>query len=347
MLSKRILTDVSLCLSLALPAFAVLHEKLAAVPTGWTQVGTPAENDTLVLQVALAQQNLEELDARIMAVSTPGSASYGQHMDRDAVAALLAPSANASPAVLTWLEGAGITNLFTDGAIIIFSTTVSTANTLLSTTFNYYENEGVQKLRTTQYSVPDDLQPHIDLITPTTYFGKTVPQIFTPGMDRRTRKLVPRYLNNFNGTTNSTTSLPTNSTTSLPTSSTAPRPTSSATPRPTNSTSNLTIDASCATLITPTCLKEIYNIQYTPDPSSGSTIGFGSFLNQSARAVDLSLFQRAQGIPQQGFSVELINGGINDQAIDGNHGEADLDVEYISGISSPLPIISYITGGSP
>jgi tripeptidyl-peptidase-1 len=100
-------------------------------------------------------------------------------------------------------------------------------------------------------------------------------------------------------------------------------------------------------LITPTCLKELYNIQYTPDPNSGSKIGFGSFLNQSARTEDLSLFQTAQGIPQQGFSAELINGGVNDQAIDNNHGEADLDVEYISGISHPLPVISYITGGSP
>lgn len=335
MLSKRILTHVSLCLSLTLPTFAVLHEKLAAVPTGWTQVGAPAENDTLVLQIALAQQNLEELDARILAVSTPGSASYGQHMDRDAVAAMLAPSADAGPAVLTWLEEAGITNLFTDGAIIILSTTVSTANALLSTTFNYYENDGVQKLRTTQYSVPDDLQSHIDLITPTTYFGKTVPLIPAPRMDRPGRKLVHRYLNNFNGTTNSTVPSSTSSTTL--------QPTSSATPGPTNTT----VDASCATLITPTCLKELYNIHYTPDPKSGSTIGFGSFLNQSARSEDLALFQEAQGIPQQGFSVELINGGINDQAIDGNHGEADLDVEYISGISSPLPIISYITGGSP
>ena len=355
MLLDRILSAVGLCLSLALPIFAVVHEQLASVPAGWTKVGTPAEDDTLILQIALIQQNLEELDARILAVSTPGNALYGQYMDGDAVAAMLAPSSDASPAVLAWLEGAGVTNAYSDGANINFSTTVCTANALLSTTFNYYENAGIQKLRTTGYSVPDDLQTHIDLITPTTYFGKTVPQIAIPNMGRRVRKLVPRYIHNSNGTTNSTilsptnstTPRPTNSTIPRPTNSTTPRPTSSATPGPTNSTTNLTIDASCATLITPTCLKEIYNIQYTPDPRSGSKIGFGSFLNQSARTEDLSLFQKAQGIPQQGFSVELINGGVNDQAIDINHGEADLDVEYISGISHPLPIIGYITGGSP
>ena len=363
MLLDRILPAVSLCLSLALPIFAIVHEQLAGVPAGWTEVGTPAEDDTLVLQIALKQQNLDELDARILAVSTPGNALYGQYMDGDAIAAMLAPSSDASPAVLAWLGGAGVTDAYSDGANINFSTTVCTANKILSTTFNYYENAGIQKLRTTGYSVPDDLQTHIDLITPTTYFGKTVPQNVIPNVSRRVRKLVPRYIYNSNGTTNSTILSPTNSTTARPTNSTIPRPTNSTIPRPTNSTStrtstrtmssststptSLKLDASCATLITPTCLKELYNIQYTPDPKSGSKIGFGSFLNQSARTEDLSLFQKAQGIPQQGFSVELINGGTNDQAIDNRHGEADLDVEYISGISHPLPIISYITGGSP
>ncbi|KAF6233137.1 hypothetical protein HO173_008681 [Letharia columbiana] len=312
MFTKHTLPAASLWLSLTLSTFAAIHEQLATIPLGWKQVGAPAENDTMILQIALAQQNLDQLDAKIMAVSTPGSASYGQYMDGDAVAAMLAPSADASPAVLAWLKGAGVTNAYSDGANVNFSTTVNLANSLLSTTFSYYENAGIQKLRTIGYSVPDDLQTHIDLITPTTYFGKTVPQIPVPKMVPRVGKLSPRY---FNGSTNSTT--------------------------------NDTIDASCVTLITPTCLKELYNINYTPDPKSGSKIGFGSFLNQSARTQDLSLFQTAQDIPQQGFSVQLINGGINDQAIDDNHGEADLDVEYISGISHPLPIISFITGGSP
>lgn len=76
----------------------------------------------------------------------------------------------------------------------------------------------------------------------------------------------------------------------------------------TNSTNNGTtdpdtIDPSYATLITPTCLKELYNISYTPDLKSGSKIGFRSFLNESARTKDLLLFQTAQDIPQQGFSI--------------------------------------------
>lgn len=107
------------------------------------------------------------------------------------------------------------------------------------------------------------------------------------------------------------------------------------------------VDASCATTITPTCLKEIYSIIYTPTGKTNSIIAFGSFLNEFARTQDLSLFEKRYNILRQGFSVQLINGGTNDQGISNNHGEVNLDVQYIAGISAPLLIVSYITGGSP
>jgi len=302
MLPHTALAAASLWLSLALPTFAaVLHEQLASVPSGWTQVGVPANSDTLVLQIGLAEQNLDKLESMIYDVSTPGSASYGKYMDGDAVAAILKPSSDANHAVLTWLKEAGVTNKFSDGVFVNFSTSVGTANALLGAQFKYYANDGVQKLRTTRYSVPDDLAEHIDLVTPTTYFGKTVPQAPVARLQSSAKQVAPRQA----------------------------------------------VNTSCADLITPACLKDLYNIKYLPDAKSGSKIAFGSFLNQSARTQDLALFEIANSIPQQGFSVQLINGGVNDQAIDANHGEANLDVEYIVGISHPLPVISYITGGSP
>lgn len=304
MFTKSVPKVVSLWALLATPAFAAVHERLAVLPKGWTHVGTPAESQTVILQIGLAQQNLDQLESKIYAVSTPGSPSYGQFMDADAVADMLAPSSDAEPAVLAWLKRAGVTNAYSDGVYISFSTTVGTANSLLNTEFNYYESDGIYKLRTEEYSVPDDVEAHIDIITPTTFLGKTTAQAPIPN------KLYPKmHIHS--------------------------RQTSS-------------INSTCATLITPACIKEIYNINnYTADPDSGSRIAFGSFLNQSAQTASLSQFETVQGIPQQGFTVQLINGGVDDQAINGNHGEADLDVEYIIGVSSPLPVIEYITGGSP
>ena len=280
----------AICCLLA-PSLAAVHEKLAALPHGWTHVGDPALDSTIGLQIGLQQQNLDKLHSLIYQVSTPGHPSYGNHMEKEDVDALLAPGPDTEKAVVSWLKQAGVTAMHSDGHWVTFATDVGTANTLLNTKFAYYTNQGVTKLRTTQYSVPDSLVQHIDLISPTTYFGKTSAQ--------------------------------------APVSSVEPRQ-----------------DSSCSSTITPTCLKEIYNIKYTPGKTN-STIAFGSFLNQSARTQDLTLFEQKYGIPRQGFSVQLINMATNDQSVSNNHGEANLDVQYIAGISHPLPIVSYITGGSP
>ena len=282
-------------------ATAAVHEALSALPNGWTQVGAPTGTQTMGLQIGLQQQNLDKLESTLFDVSTPGSASYGKYLEAEDVADMLKPSSEANDAVLAWLKGAGVTNAYSDGFYVNFTTSVNTANSLLNTEFDYYESDGIQKLRTMGYSIPDDLVDHIDIISPTTYFGKTTAQVPAPRVHKPTKPIAPRQVN-----------------------------------------------ASCADLITPSCIKELYHINnYVPDAKSGSKIAFGSFLNQSARRADLAAFETKFSIPSQGFSVQLINGGVDDQAIDANHGEANLDVEYIIGTSHPLPVISYITGGSP
>ena len=275
-----------------------IHELLTAAPNGWQALGATQDDRMITLSVALQQQNLDKLESTLYAVSDPTNAQYGNHMDRDELSAMIAPKGESSDAVVAWLTSAGITKIYSDGEYVNFATTISSANKLLNAQFNTYQSNGVKKIRTLQYSIPSSLKQHVDLIHPTTYFGKMVPQAPVARQSPRTVE-------------------------------------------------DRTTDPSCAALITPKCLKEIYNINYTPDPKSGSKIGFGSFLNQSARYQDLARFETEQGIPAQNYSTELINGGVNNQTISSDHGEADLDVEYIVGIAHPLPVISYITGGSP
>ncbi|KAJ5649639.1 uncharacterized protein N7484_003362 [Penicillium longicatenatum] len=106
-----------------------------------------------------------------------------------------------------------------------------------------------------------------------------------------------------------------------------------------------TVSASCEDYITPACLKEMYNVgDYTPKVSAGSVVGFGSFLNETASESDLAEYQKLFDIPTQAFTVELLNGGTNDQNST-TRGEANLDVQLISAISHPLPIHEFITGG--
>jgi tripeptidyl-peptidase-1 len=91
----------------------------------------------------------------------------------------------------------------------------------------------------------------------------------------------------------------------------------------------------------------MYNVgDYVPKPAAGSRIGFGSFLNESAQQSDLEAYQTLFDIPTQRFTVELINGGVDDQnAPSSDIGEANLDVQLISAVSHPLPIHEFITGG--
>lgn len=287
-------------LSQALPAYGAVMEKLAAVPSGWTVAETDSST-AITLTVGLAMQNLDQLEAKLIAVSTPGNADYGNHLDADEANALFAPSTDASNAVTSWLTSAGAQNIVSDGSTVTFAATIEKANSILNATFQTYTSNGVTKVRTTQYSVPDHLAEHIDLISPTTYFGKTVANAPTKVTKKDT------------------------------------------------SATKVTVDASCSTSITPKCIKELYNVgDYTPSVSSGSRIGFGSFLNQSALYSDLFQYEKYFGIPQQNFSVTLINGATNDQnPATAQNGEANLDVQNIIGVAHPLPVQEFITGGSP
>ncbi|KAF7935098.1 uncharacterized protein EAE98_003143 [Botrytis deweyae] len=288
-------------LSQALPAYGAVMEKLAAAPSGWTAASETDSTAAITLTVGLAMQNLDQLEAKLLAVSTPGNAEYGNHLDIDEANALFAPSADASSAVTSWLTSAGAQNIVSDGSTISFATTIEKANSMLNASFKSYTSNGVTKVRTTQYSVPDDVAEHIELISPTTYFGKTVANVPTKVTKRTT------------------------------------------------SPSKVTVDAACSTSITPKCIKELYNIgDYTPSVSSGSRIGFGSFLNQSALYSDLFQYESYFGIPEQNFTVTLINGATNDQnAATASIDEANLDVQNIIGVAHPLPVQEFITGGSP
>ncbi|KAH6660808.1 tripeptidyl peptidase A [Truncatella angustata] len=126
-----------------------------------------------MLSIGLALENIEHLEERLVAVSTPGNPEYGRYLDRGEMEDFFYPSPEAYGTVIAWLQNAGVEYVSQQGASINFATTISNANKLLDTRFAYYNVDGVQKLRTKQYSVPGEVTQYIHLIHPTTYFGKT------------------------------------------------------------------------------------------------------------------------------------------------------------------------------
>jgi tripeptidyl-peptidase-1 len=287
--------------ALAGQSMAVVWESLAGgAPSTWSLVEKPSADSTMALSIALSRQNLDQLESKLTKVSTPGQDSYGQWLSKDDIDTHF-PIVDDAP-VLSWLKNAGISNIARDGAVVNFTSTVENVSKLLDTTFAYYQSGDSVKLRTTEYSIPGDLTEHIDVISPTVFFGKTRGAVPVPS---KSQKIKARKA------------------------------------------SSTEISASCQTSITPSCLKEMYNVgDYVPEPSAGSRIGFGSFLNQSASYSDLAQYEQLFDIPSQTFTVELLNGGVNNQsASKSDVGEANLDVQLIVAVAHPLPVHEFITGG--
>ncbi|KAL3474295.1 peptidase S8/S53 domain-containing protein [Aspergillus californicus] len=294
---------------------AQAFERLKAVPEGWRYAGTPSPTHPLRLRIALKQHNVDGFEQALLDMSTPGNTNYGQHFDSyETMKSLLLPSAESTSAVRTWLSASGITSYTEDADWINLRTTVQQANALLDATFLWYASEGQDEsdsdsriLRTLHYTLPSEVSAHINMIQPTTRFGQT-------HSNRATMRYKPALLD--------TESL-------------------------IEAVHAGSLDH-CNDAITPNCLADLYNTEgYIAYASSGSKVAFASFLEEYARYDDLADFQRRYAPLSigQNFTVVSINGGLNDQSSTSDSGEANLDLQYIIGVSAPLPVTEYTTGG--
>jgi tripeptidyl-peptidase I len=88
-----------------------LHEKreiLDTVHSDW-RPGTKLSPDAIVpIRIALTQSNLNSGFDRLMSVSHPESADYGQHLTADEVRDIFAPPDESVKAVREWLIAAGL-----------------------------------------------------------------------------------------------------------------------------------------------------------------------------------------------------------------------------------------------
>lgn len=62
-----------------------VHEQRDEVPEGFVKQGPASADTVLNLRIALKQTDPAGLEDRLMAVSTPGSLVYGQHLTKEEV----------------------------------------------------------------------------------------------------------------------------------------------------------------------------------------------------------------------------------------------------------------------
>lgn len=275
---------------------------------GWRYSRTPSGKQPLKLNIALAQEGLEGFERVVLGMSTPGHREYGKHFQsHDEMKRMLQPSDDSLQVVRDWLENAGVKDVHRDADWLTVHTTVEKANDLLDANFQYYVNRDkhVERLRTLEYSLPKEIVPHVNLVSPTTRFGQLKANRATIHSKAKAADEVFRQ-------------------------------------------AALSLSTSCDTAITPKCLKSIYNVgDYKAQSDNGNKVAFASYLEQYARYEDLSLFEESLAQHAQGdnFTVIEFHGGGNDQSSQSDSSEANLDLQTIVGLGSPIPVTEFSTGG--
>ncbi len=128
---------------------------------------------------------------------------------------------------------------------------VEPAERMLGTKYNvfHHSKSGEKVVRTMGYSLPRELHSHINVVAPTTYFG-------TLRSMRATNFLQPEI---------------------KPLEKEAPDLTLG---------NNAVVPASCATTITPTCLRALYNTStYVPQAASRNSLVVAGYLDGKSRFV--------------------------------------------------------------
>ncbi|TFK74740.1 subtilisin-like protein [Pluteus cervinus] len=306
--------------TLAIPTRSshVVHETRAVNPLEWIQGVRLDASQIIPLRIGLSQQNLDRIEELLMSVSHPESPTYGQHMSPDEIVDMFAPSNESINAVRDWLVESGISpdrlKVSASKGWLQVNATVAEAEDLLKAKYHVYEHpSGAKQFGCHSYSVPEHIQPHIELIKPTVHFNHR------PNPHQKFKRDGVLGSPGFNG--------------------------------PKKSAAHVTITPTletCDQMITLECLRALYDFNYTPVATDKNTFGIVEFTPQAYLGPDLDLFFRnftPSLVGKRPVNV-LIDGAFVQtaaQSFDYN-GESDLDLEYAMGLTAPQPVLLLQTG---
>ncbi|PQE08270.1 tripeptidyl-peptidase 1 precursor protein [Rutstroemia sp. NJR-2017a BVV2] len=302
----------------ALPTFvkSSIFEKISTPPPGWEldeTVKLDKDASLMKLRLHLVQQNKDKFYELATNIATPGHDLYLSHLDQHVIDAMIAPKTESRDLVLQWLATAKLDSQATvsaRGDSVILEATVSQIEELLQAEYNAYINKGLKEgaVRTLEYSLPDALKGHVDIVQPTTFFGlramrSTIKEhtaidesaLFTEGTAAVT---------GCSGTTITPTCL-----------------------------ANLYSFTSAPATLTKGLMGIAGFLEQWPSKSDLTT-----FMNSYAYFANKAYT----------YTCTLINGGTCPSSGSGYPGiEANLDVQYARAITSEIPNVYYSTGGSP
>ncbi|KAJ7435200.1 family S53 protease-like protein [Mycena galericulata] len=304
----RTLLAVLSIVAAASAATMVIHER-AAVPNGFTSRGPAPADDMLTLRVALASNNAAGLQERLASLAAPGSSEFRQWLTMDEVKSFVQPSAETVSAFNAFASANDLTPtvISPNRDWVSITLPVSQANTLFGAQFEVFSHPALNNTitRTLSVSLPSELVGHVNVLHPTTAFAEPNP------------RLVPRSSVQLNDNKRTTPAAPCN------------------TSEPDHG------------VITPTCLQELYGIPATPATQSTNALLVTAYEQEYALQSDLTIFleQFRPDIPSNTtFTLLSVDGGVNPQTPFGDGLEANLDVQYTTGIATEV-LIQFLSVG--
>lgn len=179
------------------------------------------------------------------------------HLTKAEAEALVAPHPDSVEAVDSWLEHHGVAPEAVrhgtgGGEWVTLRVSVAQAERMLDTKYNVYHHPATSQrvVRAMSYSLPRELHSHVDVISPTTYFGTLHSMRTTSFLQPDIKpldKLVPDLV-------------------------------------------NAAVPASCGTTITPACLRALYNTStYVPTATATNKLGVAGYLQEFANRADLQV----------------------------------------------------------
>lgn len=145
-----------------------------AVPREWSKYeGRVDKSKSMTLKIGLTRPNAKVAEDTLQRISDPRHSDYGKHLSVAEVKKLLAPAQASVNHVMRWLSNHDIPrkDIQVVGDFVNVRVPVKKAEQLLDTEYNGYHHRGTKLVRALQYSLPNHLHEHIDLIQPTTLFG--------------------------------------------------------------------------------------------------------------------------------------------------------------------------------
>ena len=281
------------------------------------------------VRIGLAQQNLHRAEQFINQVAHPESPDYGKHWSAQKVADTSAPSTEAVNAVKLWLSESGIelsrVKMSKSRNWLVFNATAREAESLLTTEYHLYNHSsGHRHVACEQYSIPSHLTEHTDIVTPTVHFDKRI------GMPRwlQKRANLPALLHELNRRTIATPHGLLGSTEDA------------SNPKQDAAVINalMTLD-DCDTMITPACLRALYNAPAGSSAIKNNSLGVVEYTPQAFLQSDMDMWFKKFPPSQVGQSPtqNLINRAVvqtQNQSFSFN-GESALDLQYAMALVSP------------